>query len=407
MKPMIAVIGSITLSIATFAVASEPSSNDDAQTNQREELTTLHTMEALDIKGHDGVAVASPNAFDIISRNDDLLEFYVYDDDRAQTILSIPADYILSPTGTQGGDKTVAGIPFTIESAPSPDQAVIRVSQYTSDEIEATFVALEDYLKANILSGSMEYDGWTDTIVLAGDSTIKASDIPATTVPVVIEVAEVSALVYNFGMVAPFKGGGAIYDMNNSRCTSGIPAYNAKGSPGYFTAGHCFSSGGYVHSKDTSKAGRYYTGTVSHTFGYPTVDAQFVSGTSYNGKILASTSLNSAKPVIGVYRPEVSASNRVCFTGSTTGTKCNNHVTGYNGRYCDKGICHEKLMTIKGGTSAQKGDSGGPVFANFGSDVKVTGIISGLRNPIIGNSTTYVETWSRIADSYNARLMVG
>ena len=191
----------------------------------------------------------------------------------------------------------------------------------------------------------------------------------------------------------------------NGVCTSGIPAYNAKRARGYFTAGHCYKAGQSVYSTGNSKSGVYYTGRVTHNFGYPEVDAEFISGARYTGKILSSTSLYSAKPIVGVYQPTPSPHHRVCFTGSTSGTKCDNHVTVYSGRYCSEEVCHKNLMTLMGGTSSQRGDSGGAVFANFGSSVKVTGIISGYKNPWIGQSTTFVQPWSRIARTYKARLM--
>ena len=50
---------------------------------------------------------------------------------------------------------------------------------------------------------------------------------------------------------------------------------------------------------------------------------------------------------------------------------------------------------------------GGPVFANFGSSVRVTGMITGHFDPLVGQSTTYVTDWRAVRDNYGARLIYG
>lgn len=270
--------------------------------------------------------------------------------------------------------------------------AELRVSRYTQSDLDTSMDLLGEFLLSKGLAGAIEYDPWTDTIVLSVPVGANLQ-LPVTQVPArVEEVANVGASVYNDSMPLPVRGGGAIY-AGILRCTSGIPAYNAAGTRGFFTAGHCFKASNSVY---TNSNARTFAGKVSHTFGYPTVDAHFISGSRYSNQIYSSTGLQGAKSVIGSYEPTASMAHRVCFTGSTTGTKCDNYVTGYRGKYCD-GVCFSNLMTIKGGTS---------VFANFGSKVKVSGLISGHVNPLIGNSTTFVQQWSAIEKTYAARLMM-
>ncbi|KTF04050.1 hypothetical protein HMPREF3167_00655 [Trueperella sp. HMSC08B05] len=63
-------------------------------------------------------------------------------------------------------------------------------------------------------------------------------------------------------------------------------------------------------------------------------------------------------------------------------------------------------MFIETSMSLATRDSGGMAYADFGSSVKVTGIVSGIKNPLIGKSTTYVVDWRKIAATYAARLML-
>lgn len=70
---------------------------------------------------------------------------------------------------------------------------------------------LGEYLLSEDLAGTIEYDPWTDTIVLGVRAGANLR-LPVTPVPTrVEEVASVGSSVYNDSMPLPVRGGGAIY----------------------------------------------------------------------------------------------------------------------------------------------------------------------------------------------------
>lgn len=385
----------------------EPAS--DSILEKWEQDSQQHTASVIGIDAHAGLSAVLPSsAFDAVSQIDPYLSgYYFYSPERDSQVLALPADYLRDPLTTPGRASESAKVQDYIENSLSlaqPEgQVQLRVSRFTSEEIDGSMEAVQQALLHQNLSGSIDYDPWTDSLEV-GISSAEDFALPDTDVPVHLVIANVSAAVENNAMPSPFRGGGALY-AGGWRCTSGIPAYNASGTPGIFTAGHCFSAGNYVYS---DPGGSRYAGRVTHTFGYSSVDAQFISGAKYTPQVYTNSGLRGSKRVVGTYHPTPSSDHRLCFTGSTTGVVCNNYVTGYKGAYCDNqmGVCFSNLITLYGGTSAQDGDSGGTTYANFGSSVKVTGMVSGMKNPLIGKSTTYVVDWRNVAATYAARLML-
>ncbi len=211
--------------------------------------------------------------------------------------------------------------------------------------------------------------------------------------------------VHNENVRAPFVGGAAVFGYQQGklvRCTSGIPALNANGTRGYFTAGHCFDLLSYVWTS-SSLSGSSNSGCVTHSYNAK-IDAEFVSGKTYEGKVLAGS---TRKPMIGTWHPAGGKGNRLCFQGSTTGNVFNNAVTNYGLTRCFGGVRLSNLISLRGGRSSQNGDSGGSVYANFGGSVRVTGTIAGrVDSPSVG-STTYVTDWRAVRDNYGARLIYG
>jgi hypothetical protein len=200
-------------------------------------------------------------------------------------------------------------------------------------------------------------------------------------------------------MLKGSSSGGSTY---NVTCTGGIPAYNAKGTPGLFTAGHCFGLTSHTFSSSTLSGGSN-TGRVSHSYTMPTVDAEFISGKTYTASIFAGLGTSTLKPVKGTYYPEPSAANNyICFTGTTSGYSCGNRMKTYSTTFCTNNQCRTPVFRMADGITSAGGDSGGPVFANFGNTVKVTGIILGH-----SGTSTYGTRWSTIASAYSATLMLG
>ena len=300
---------------------------------------------------------------------------------------------------------SASGLPPVDASA---HQTILVFSRFTSAEIDKSLATLTSSIESTSAFAAFYYDPADDSIRLGMQMSQPNGRIalPITDVPIKTNDAVVADAYYRENMPSPFRGGGTIYDTGLRRCTSGIPAYNASGIPGYFTAAHCFSLSSWVFAS-SSLAGGSNTGTVTHRYGTGAVDAEFVSGKTYTGRIYSGFDLSVSKPIVGTYFPAAGAGNRLCFSSSTTGNQCGNSLVTYAGHYCGSTGCNDDLLALRGGVATEPGDSGGPLFANFGDTVKVSGIIRGLEDPPVGQSTTYAVDWRKIASTYAATLMYG
>lgn len=280
-----------------------------------------------------------------------------------------------------------------------------RMSSYTQKQVEQALQELGDLITEQHLEGAFIFNPVNDTIGLEGtEETCEKSPKEINDVAISCSSFEdVGRAVFNNGTPLPSKGGtvamGQPLGGSSSGyvpCTTGIPARNANGTRGIFTAGHCFRLTSHVFN-NTNLNGGSNIGRVTHAYTFPSTDAQFISGKTYSGAVYAGSQV---KPVIGTYFPTAGVGNRLCYMGSTTGYICNNSLQAYGAEYCDASGCSENLMRLSGGTRVNPGDSGGTVFANFGSNVRVSGIILGY----IG-SNSYVTSWTMIASKYGASLL--
>lgn len=322
----------------------------------------------------------------------------------------------------------------SIESAASTqgvqgagDEAVeVVYSRYTEDQVEAAIVEIEEVAMAKDLTISFDYNPAVDAIEV--EATRASSPFlpeEAEGVEIVVNEQEDENLAsydsYNDYYASPFYGsmyalGAAGNDPNTSAdCTLGIPAYNANGTPGVFTAGHCFQFDSPVYTGATS-ASQYRVGNVTHDYTYPepgeTIskvrDAQFISGgTEYRPFIITGYSRAEAKVVTGSYYAGIG--DRVCFNGATSGRKCGNQVLSYDYRRCNAGVCSENNMRMGGpqDQGADFGDSGAAMYVNFGDAVKVSGILSGAAGVVNGDLTFAAQEWRSIRPSYDATSMTG
>lgn len=288
----------------------------------------------------------------------------------------------------------------------SADQTVLVFSRYSSAQIESSLADIRGAVEAVQANAAFYYEPAIDGIILTVDARHRSGrfSMPTTAVEVHLDEGLVSDGYFAENMRTPFRGGGTLYDLDGRRCTSGIPAYNASGTPGYFTAAHCYDLGENVYSSSWH-SGASITGSVTHRYSTQHVDAEFVSGGSYIGHVFVADS--SSLRVAGTYFPAAGVENRLCFSGSTTGKKCDNNLITYQGEFCGTTGCNSDHIALRGGTSSQGGDSGGPAYATFGSSLKVSGIVRGHKDPLVGESTTFVVDWRKIAYRYSATLMTG
>ena len=320
-----------------------------------------------------------------------------YDVNSGRTMAVIPADSKLLEAKQSIEALSESGFHIQKGSVP-PESIEMRISKYSFDQVSHTNKIIWEYVEENNISAAFEYDVWNDAFLITTDvSKINLGQLPRTPLPLILEDGEVSPAYFKEGATAPFNGGTTIYNPSNSRCTSGIPARNSAGTPGLFTAGHCFSGGESVWTSKRHDSTRRL-GRVSHTFGYPTVDAQFIStGASYSSSITSWSGRNY--PVVGVYDPPVG--QRICYTGSSSGVQCGNYVVSKNATYyfSNPYVSFSGAIRIEGGKTVQHGDSGGPTYGTFGQDAKVTGLVSGF-----AGSSSYIQPWTRVASIYNASL---
>ncbi|MFP7697305.1 hypothetical protein [Trueperella sp. LYQ143] len=371
--------------------ASDPSIYDD------------YSYEALGLPGDGHYGLVADDA--IFSANypqtQNLSEYSKAYSELGKTVLRLPADHPLvtelSTSVRTAAPSPIAHIADTNEMANA--EVVISVSHYTQDEYEKSFAIIENFLQSHHYSGVFAPEPLSDTIYLGIDfSQVDPTTVPATPVPITLENNGV-ILDYNEGLRQPYLGGAAIWNSGGNRCTSGAPAAIGN-TRGYFTAGHCFDNGARIYARKALGA-EYFTGKVTHHNRNLGVDAQFISGVTYSGRVIIDNS-GTSWPVIDMYQPSSGKNNLLCFTGSSSGAVCSNHVAQTNIRICSDYMCSHGMIALTGGAHSVGGDSGGPVYGKFGQRVKISGLISG-HSP--NGVYTYVQSWSSIVSAFSTRLI--
>jgi hypothetical protein len=165
-------------------------------------------------------------------------------------------------------------------------------------------------------------------------------------------------------------------------------------TPAMSSAGHCGPNGtvwtqGYF---DEPSQTLYRTGTMGTVFsvqwGNGRIDAELMNRSTWDAKVY--TALQSEAEVSGYTLPLVG--DRVCFDGSVTGEICSPIIRQTN--ICvnvldpDTGntvnVCHlDRADEPLANRICQPGDSGGPVYQYYGTQISAYGIISATN--ITGN----------------------
>lgn len=229
----------IAFSASVLAAPIHTASSDelasDSILEKWEQDSQQHTASVLGIDAHAGLSAVLPSsAFDAVSQIDPYLSgYYFYSPERDSQVLALPADYLRDSLTTPGRAPESAKVRDYIENSLSlaqPEgQVQLRVSRFTSEEIDGSMEEVQQALLHQNLSGSIDYDPWTDSLEV-GISSAEDFALPDTTVPVHLVIANVSAAVENNALPSPFRGGGPLY-AGGWRCTSGIPTYDASGTP--------------------------------------------------------------------------------------------------------------------------------------------------------------------------------
>lgn len=160
--------------------------------------------------------------------------------------------------------STMSGSSSSATDTSSSHQTILVFSKFTRAQIDESLATLTTSIESANTAAAFYYEPENDSIRLGMRMAQVNSrfSIPLIDVPIRLEDGQVVDAYYRENMPAPFRGGGTVYNTGLGRCTSGIPAYNASGTPGYFTAAHCFALSSWVFAS-SSLAGGSNTGKVT------------------------------------------------------------------------------------------------------------------------------------------------
>lgn len=192
----------------------------------------------------------------------------------------------------------------------------------------------------------------------------------------------------------PQRFSGAYMQNGTFACTTGFRFTQTDGSntPAMGSADHCGADTGgagqwYYSSLTSWPIGTYWGGLYPGPAAYGdtalflgTGTAQMIPGVLVGDNTAAGSTLseiNGARATsIGAY---------VCYSGSRSGTMCNNLIENVNVSACYGGVlpCYYNLAAtsqVGGQPAVGQGDSGGPAISQGGNGRFAMGIISGMTN---------------------------
>ncbi|MCW2701080.1 MAG: hypothetical protein JWQ45_2615 [Blastococcus sp.] len=201
--------------------------------------------------------------------------------------------------------------------------------------------------------------------------------------------------------VPSYWGGGGISN-GSSICSSGYAVRNSAATVSMVTAGHCYANGTSV---STESQARFY-GTVSGrhlaSLTFDAKDMELMGGSSYAGRVFTGgTTSTSSIPVVAAGSATVGYAD-YCHSGRTTGENCGHTATSVTAQVCTTTGCKSPVIAFTGGNLSQGGDSGSPFYAKNSSGAWIRGHV------IAGNgSTSYAETWNKVASTYGVSIVTG
>lgn len=192
--------------------------------------------------------------------------------------------------------------------------------------------------------------------------------------------------------IAPFWGGAGITSAGPI-CSAGFPVTSAWGSRFMVTAGHCFALGGTV----LTESGSNTMGIVVDRDLFPPFDLELISGSSYDSSVYVGPVVTSASKRISSGADPVVGVNGYCFSGRTSGERCNQTTDSITAQVCTASGCKSPVIRFSGGGAPQGGDSGSP-FYFVGS---VPGIVF-IRGMVIATNgiSGYAHRYTTISGHY-------
>ena len=198
-----------------------------------------------------------------------------------------------------------------------------------------------------------------------------------------------------------FYGGGGLL-ASNALCSAGYTVTNSSGNRWMVSAGHCYAIGTRVNTESNLR----YFGTVTNralaSLGQAGLDMELLNGQSYAGRIFTGGVTSSTSiPVRSAGSASVGYNN-YCHSGRTTGENCGHTAVSTTAQVCTQTGCKSPVIAFTGGVLSQGGDSGSPFYAKDSTGAWIRGHV------IAGNgSTSYAETWNKVAARYGVSIVTG
>ena len=198
-----------------------------------------------------------------------------------------------------------------------------------------------------------------------------------------------------------YYGGGGLL-ASNALCSAGYTVTNSSGNRWMVSAGHCYAIGTRVNTESNAR----YFGTVTNralaSLGQAGLDMELLNGGSYAGRIFTGgVTSTSSIPVVAAGAASVGYTN-YCHSGRTTGENCGHKAVSTSAQVCTATGCKTNVIAFTGGVLSQGGDSGSPFYAKDSRGAWIRGHV------IAGNgSTSYAETWTKVAARYGVSIVTG
>jgi hypothetical protein len=326
-------------------------------------------------------------------------------------VLGGPAQAQSSAKGTEKVSRT-----HPVRHADRPDHAAANA---TTDAAEDALSRIKSRVRSYVAKHGGKYTFGTYVDATTGDIVID-TNAPADVVSSLTSTgAKVAARAASAGVqvkvnkqrttdlwhrrddVPSYYGGGGLL-ASGALCSAGYTVTNSTGNRWMVSAGHCYAIGTRVNTESNLR----YFGTVTNralaSLGQPGLDMELLSGSSYAGRIFTGgVTSTSSIPVVSAGSASVGFNN-YCHSGRTTGENCGHTAVSTNAQVCTQTGCKSPVIAFTGGVLSQGGDSGSPFYAKDSRGAFIRGHV------IAGNgSTSYAETWNKVAARYGVSIVTG
>ena len=276
-----------------------------------------------------------------------------------------------------------------------------RVRNYVAKHgTKYTFGTYEDATTGKIVVDTNAPTKLVDSLTTVGSATSAATQRSAGP-KVQVNKKSVSDQFNRRDDTPSFYGGGGLL-ASNALCSAGYAVTNASGNRWMVSAGHCYAIGTRVNTESNVR----YFGTVTNralaSLGQAGLDMELLNGQPYAGRIFTGgVTSSSSIPVVSAGSAVVGYTN-YCHSGRTTGEQCGHTAVSTTAQVCTQTGCKSPVIAFRGGVLSQGGDSGSPFYAKDASGAWIRGHV------IAGDGTTsYAETWNKVAARYGVSIVTG